>query len=408
MELSVHQSLSPELRIMTFQLWVMQWTGLVGPQGHFYRFALAFGWGSFVKLVPKIVLGMGSSQFDVIVKGLSELLYQGNVYIAAALLVLHLSSFNRMINLTSEIIKKGKRPNTSTCYDLVCVQNSKLNKFAKFYLIYCFCGSLLYCVPAMATSYLRYFGSRNNITDDGSESEPVQFELSMEQEFYGLQIRTDFTHYNIFMACSLLAYFVGGYMSTIKVTAVVSAMRCSSLAYRLVAMQVRKLNDSRGVQQKKRKITTADIEEIIDLHCTAFEITDLLENMLSIQLAMQFLSCLLFWCLVMFYVSMHVNFNLVNVTIPFCLSLIETYAYSYLGSELTAEAEEVGQAIYELPWYEDSAELQRYYCLIIQRSQRATGTTAVKFFLVGIDKFGGLLQMSYSYYLVLKDVFNTL
>lgn len=71
---------------------------------------------------------------------------------------------------------------SKACYDLVCQQCSKLNKFAKFYFVYCFCGSLLYCVPALASSYLRYFGSGSNTTDDGGEAEPLQFELSMEQE----------------------------------------------------------------------------------------------------------------------------------------------------------------------------------------------------------------------------------
>lgn len=74
--------------------------------------------------------------------------------------------------------------------------------------------------------------------------------------------------------------------------------------------------------------------------------------------------------------------------VVFLLSLIETYGYAYLGSQLTAEAQAVGQAVYELTWYEDSAELQRYYRLIIQRSQRETGITAAKFFVVGIEKFG--------------------
>lgn len=138
--------------------------------------------------------------------------------------------------------------------------------------------------------------------------------------------------------------------------------------------------------------------------------------MVNVPLAMQFLTCILFWCLVMFYAStvsltialdsgsfmgriytlQNVNLNLINVMIPFGLSLIETYGYAYLGSELTAEADAVGQAIYELPWYEASAEFQRYYRLMIQRTQRATGITAVKFFLVGIDKFGRVSRVECS------------
>lgn len=70
------------------------------------------------------------------------------------------------------------------------------------------------------------------------------------------------------------------------------------------------------------------------------------------------------------------------------LSLIETFGFSYVGSQLIQEAAAVGSAIYDLPWYEESAELQKQYRMILQRSQRATGVTAAKFFIVGLEKFG--------------------
>lgn len=112
----------------------------------------------------------------------------------------------------------------------------------------------------------------------------------------------------------------------------------------------------------------------------------------------------------------------------FWLSLIETYGYSYLGTELSEDAKAVGHAVYDLPWYEDSAQLQRYYRLMIQRSQQNIGVTAAKFFIVGIEKFGKVfmehpnivdtyidfstlfqvVNLSYSYYLVLKDVLDRL
>lgn len=60
-------------------------------------------------------------------------------------------------------------------------------------------------------------------------------------------------------------------MSTIKVTGIISGMRCSSLAYRLVTMQARKLGNSGEDEQRKRKTTAADIDEVIDLHNKAFE-----------------------------------------------------------------------------------------------------------------------------------------
>ncbi|KAL1403512.1 hypothetical protein pipiens_005652, partial [Culex pipiens pipiens] len=76
------------------------------------------------------------------------------------------------------------------------------------------------------------------------------------------------------------------------------------------------------------------------------------------------------------------DLNLLNVMIIFLLTLVQAFGYSYLGTELAEEAEAVGKAIYDLPWYEHSVELQRYYRLIIQRTQRPTGITGAKFFIV--------------------------
>uniref|UniRef100_A0A8D8F636 Odorant receptor coreceptor n=1 Tax=Culex pipiens TaxID=7175 RepID=A0A8D8F636_CULPI len=103
-----------------------------------------------------------------------------------------------------------------------------------------------------------------------------------------------------------------------------------------------------------------------------------------------------------------VDLNLVSVLIIFWLSLVQTLGFSYLGSELAEEAAAVGRAIYDLAWYEHPVELQRYYRLIIQRTQRPTGITGAKLFIVRRTTFASMMQMSYSYYLVLKDVLNKL
>lgn len=108
MEQSFNQGLPSDLRVMSFQLRLMTIIGLIGLKNHFYRFLLAFGWGTFVILLPKIVLGMGSTQFDIIIKGLSELLFQVNLYASVGLLVLKLSSFKRMVLLIGDIIGQGK------------------------------------------------------------------------------------------------------------------------------------------------------------------------------------------------------------------------------------------------------------------------------------------------------------
>lgn len=107
MEPSLHLSLPPELQIMSFQLRLMKLIGLVGPKGRIHRFFLAFGWATFVILFPKTVLGFGSTRFDAITKGIAELLFEGNLLIVTAALVLKLPQFKRIVHLISNFIRQG-------------------------------------------------------------------------------------------------------------------------------------------------------------------------------------------------------------------------------------------------------------------------------------------------------------
>lgn len=83
--------------------------------------------------------------------------------------------------------------------------------------------------------------------------------------FYGLNIRTNFVHYHLFMVLSLIAYCVCSYISVIKVTGLLSAIRYNSLTYRLVAIRVRRL------QHNGQEVTISNIDEIVKLHRKAFE-----------------------------------------------------------------------------------------------------------------------------------------
>ncbi|XP_055640997.1 uncharacterized protein LOC129778244 [Toxorhynchites rutilus septentrionalis] len=389
---------------MPFNLRLMELVGMWGPMRNSYRFYLSFGCGIMMIHFPKIFLGMGSDRFDEIAKGFSELLFQVNLYASVAIFAIKRSAFQRMVTILGGIFEKVTASHQPReCYKMICEQNRKNEKFTKFYAINCCFGPFIYTIPAFTTTYLRYYSSTANYT-----VEPLRFELPMEQEFYGLQIRTNFVHYHIFLALGQVVYCYCAFISVIKVTSMLIMIKYSSLTYRLICVQIHGLSQQPFTENKadytRRKV--GQLVKIIQLHGSALEVTKLVEEIVHFPMAMQFMTCIMFWCVIMLYVSTTVTFTLFNLMVPFWLSVIETYGFSYLGSELTREAESVGKAIYNLPWYEDSVKLQRYYRLIIQRSQRTTGVTAAKFFFVGIEKFGSVVNLSYTYYLVLKDALS--
>ncbi|KAL1401908.1 hypothetical protein pipiens_006315 [Culex pipiens pipiens] len=374
--------LPPELAVMPINLRLMELVGLWGPPDQFWRFLTAFGWGTAVILFPKAVLGMGSRDFDKVAKGVAEFIFEFTIFVSLVIFVANRGKFERAIDGLREIFHRVAIRNRCTdCYDFICEQNLKIEKFVKFYIVYCMFGPFVFCVPPVTSSYVQYFSSRKN------NSEPLSFELPMEQEFYGLQIRSNFVHYHAFVALSVSAYCVCSYFLIIKACTMFLMIRYSALT---------------------SAVEVSDLAEVVELHRLAYNVTSLVESICHLPLAIQFLTCVLFWCLTMVYVSTNIDYSLFNVMVLFWLSLIETFGYSYLGSQLMEEANGVSKAIYDLPWYEHSVELQRYYRLMLQRVQRPTRITGMRFFAVELGTFGSVVNSSYSYYLVLKDALKKL
>ncbi|XP_039436806.1 uncharacterized protein LOC120418448 [Culex pipiens pallens] len=388
-------SLPEELQVMPFNLRIMAHVGLWGPRYRVYRFWALFTFGTMVILFPKTVLGIGSDDVTAICKGLAELNFEASIYIPMAIFALKRDAFERVIQGLDEIFREVTLGEESKdCYNMIREQNVKIKKFFKFLVVYCVYGPFAYCLPAVLISHWRFWNS----------FEPMVFELPMEQNFYGLQIRTNFTHYHIFVGLSMIAYSFCGFMSLIKIATMCFMIKYNSLCYRLVAEKIRKL--PQHTDDGPTKVNIEDLKKLVEVHRKAYNVTELIEDICQVPLALEFLTCVIFWCLSMIYISKKIDFNLINVMIIFCLSLIETFGCSFLGSELAEEAEAVGKAIYDLPWYEHSVELQRFYRLIIQRTQRPTGITGVKLFVVQRTTFASVIQMSYSYYLVLQDLLN--
>ncbi|EDS41950.1 Odorant receptor 13a [Culex quinquefasciatus] len=387
-------ALPKQLQVMPSTLRILALTGVWGSGRKIYRFGLMFGYGFMVMMVPRFVFGVDSDNLSAILKSIGEVIFLSSIFVPALVFAGKRGTFEKVVTGLGEIFQKATiGEHFKECFELIEQQNVKIKKFADFLTIYMMFAAFGYCMPSLFISYLRYF------TNDGTN--PVVFVLPMEQEFYGLHIRTNLAHYNIFMVFSLLAYMVCSYFTLVKLTLPLFTIRYSSMTYRLVAIRIRNLT--------RYKSSAADIKDIIELHQQAFNVTALVEEMCHIPVALEFLTCILLWSLVMFYISTTMGWDLFSILIVVFSSLVEAFGYSYLGSELSEQAVTVGAACYELPWYESSsAELTLACRRIIQRSLKATRLTGLKMFSIDLKTYGNIVNISYSYYLILKDVLDVL
>nr|XP_029719962.1 odorant receptor 85f-like [Aedes albopictus] len=84
----------------------------------------------------------------------------------------------------------------------------------------------------------------------------------------------------------------------------------------------------------------------------------------------------------------------------------EMLAFSYFGSELTEISESLAHEIYSFRWYDAPMTVRKKVLLMSVRAQQIVGITALRFYYVSIEQFGQAVQTTYSFYLVMKKLFE--
>lgn len=166
----------------------------------------------------------------------------------------------------------------------------------------------------------------------------VEFMLPLAQDFYGLDIHRNVAHYSVFCASIIPACcFTTLILWTKGILFIL--IRYNTLLYQLVNRRLEEFRSSpkkvpMSTEQKKQKLA-----QIVELHYAAIECNKLLDSIMSLILLIQFVSCVLMLCLMMYYISRNPNMNVVNVVVLFLSIMIEMMCFSYLGNQLTEEVQ---------------------------------------------------------------------
>ncbi|XP_053664552.1 odorant receptor 63a-like [Anopheles marshallii] len=169
------------------------------------------------------------------------------------------------------------------------------------------------------------------------------------------------------------------------------------MLFQITVMQIRELPPS---------ILQADFNIVIRSHCKTLQCATKLQRVMNLTLMIQLTCCSAIWCLMLFYIlQMGLSFKVLNVSLLLLLMTFETYMYCHLGTKYTNAADEVFGALQQLTWYEQPVPIQRQLYFMMQHSQRSIALKAGKLFPVNIAQFSEIVKKSYSFYLVLKDVF---
>ncbi|XP_062549006.1 uncharacterized protein LOC134213722 [Armigeres subalbatus] len=217
-------------------------------------------------------------------------------------------------------------------------------------------------------------------------------------------------HYNVFhyvFVQSLIApiFFCSAIFLATKSMVYYSLIKYVSLLFKLVIKRIRMLDSSIYIGGGSRLHQAVD--DVIRAHYLALRCANLLEKLISPILLAQFLGCVIVWCLLLFFITFG-SFGLGAMTTLILCEIVafEMLAFSFFGTELTDISESLAREIYSYRWYEAPISVQKKVLLMSVRSQQIVGITAFRFYYVSIEQFGKAVQTTYSFYLVMKKMFE--
>ncbi|XP_052562911.1 odorant receptor 49b-like [Culex pipiens pallens] len=168
--------------------------------------------------------------------------------------------------------------------------------------------------------------------------------------------------------------------------------------FRLVSTRLSHLHDFKNVDELRK-----ELKEVVDIHNDALRCVKILESISSIGVMLQLMNTVIVWVAMVFCVSYSPNMNALNLLVLLILITSQTFLLCQYGNELTEESFAVATEAYNAQWTELPVDVQKGVGLILQRAQKWEGITAARFYQVNVERFGAMVQTSYSIYVVLKD-----
>uniref|UniRef100_A0A8W7P872 Odorant receptor n=1 Tax=Anopheles coluzzii TaxID=1518534 RepID=A0A8W7P872_ANOCL len=339
----------------------------------------------------------------------SELAFVSYLYCQILGLYFRRSYLYRLVDLLQTCINKQY---SESIDQFVIKSNAKINKLSVTCCKYFTIAYVLYCAMPPIASIIVYVRNQRNKT-----AEPEEFIISSEMNLYYLNIRFNLLHFSFYTIVICLLTITSAGSLCIKDIMDVAVIKTTCLLFQTTAMQIRELKDN---------ISQAQLSVVIKSHRDTLLCAQYLQEALNLSLLFQLTFCSLIWCLMMFYILLMVragsclnhdltktslisfqgfDSRILNVLILLLIVTVETYTYCTLGTQLTDKGEEVLMALQQLAWYDQSISIQKQLLFMIRRSQKPIILSAGKIFYANVLQFSEMVQKSYSFYLVLKNVF---
>jgi hypothetical protein len=152
-----------------------------------------------------------------------------------------------------------------------------------------------------------------------------------------------------------------------------------SMQFDILSMRLQKLKPSDDKETLK---------QLIEHHEKLLKMSKDLEEIFAPSILFNFVTSSLFICLVCYEVSITTNIELLmKFSVFLVAALLQVLMLCYYGQKLTNAAENVATSIYDSDWGEDHKKMKTTLVMIMQRGQKETKLTALKFSVLNLAAF---------------------
>uniref|UniRef100_A0A182IIP1 Uncharacterized protein n=1 Tax=Anopheles arabiensis TaxID=7173 RepID=A0A182IIP1_ANOAR len=347
--------------------------GIVNGETFSHRFTAVYLLFIFIIAIPKLFCGYTS--FEASVVGLAELFFHLNNYTGLLLVLVSSKQLQCLVRVGQTIADEVFQCAQADMRQLLTSHHKRI---------------IFAIAPICATfgSYIR--AAHRNTT--------AQYVLHMEEDFYGLQIRSSLRSYLMFAIPMVPMSYICAYVGCAKIMIVFNFTSYCTVYFRLVALQLQ--YQTRTVPSDRDSIRT-----IVAIHQQALCCADLLETIVSPIMLMQIVLCVLMSSsMVLYFTFATMSGHMINVLLLFLVVSTETFGYCYLGTQLSMESARIAYAVYNGKWEQQPTEIAKHLQLILLRAQKPIGITAGKFCFINMEQFAKLLKTTYSVFILLRDL----
>uniref|UniRef100_A0A182PZ82 Uncharacterized protein n=1 Tax=Anopheles epiroticus TaxID=199890 RepID=A0A182PZ82_9DIPT len=400
----IFSELQDDRAVLPLLLYIQERIGLWGDSPR-VRYPVAFVAFWITVAVPKLSLHYTS--LETFICSMAELVYMCNVWCGAMLIWMEHECFQQYIDQVTSLTRYLYRPHQlESAKEHLQQLNRYIHRYTNRYCAFMLSLIIFYVVAPIITSFVTYLGHSNQhgneTTPAWNESSAVfKFTLHMEQAFYGLQHRTDVLQYALYLTFIVPIMFITACTVHTKVITIASSVRYGEALLHVVMLKIDHLHRLPGESAR------AELGDIVHVHQRALECIALLMNVLRSVLLLQLVFCIFIWCLMMLYFTITdgLSVTFINIAILFLVITIETFSPCYFGTRLSSQATELSKSVYACGWPGMDGDIQHGLRMVLHRTQWAVGMQAGKFCFVDVELFQKMVNMSYSFFIVLKDAF---